>query len=239
MEENKNSKQPIPIKKSAWKTFLGKKWAFPAIYIGAAAIILAFVMWFQGNTSNFTMDPTALNPITTEGEKTQASTKDPQGEDAVLVAKNMHPLQWPVANGVKYELGMSFYDDQVSKDEQQATLVKYEDSFVPHTGIDVKSTDGKPFEVASALAGKVSKVGNDPLVGNFVVIEHADKMKTVYQSLEKFTVKIGDEVKQGQVIGTAGKNDFEKDAGIHLHFEVQMDGKSVNPKQYLRTAESQ
>jgi len=240
MEENKNSKQPIPIRKSTWKSFLGKKWAFPAIYIGTAAIILAFVMWYQGNATNYSIDSEQFKePITsTMQEDSQDAAKEQTDEEAVPVANNIQPLQWPVAQGVKYELGMGFFDDQAPQDKQQAALVKFDDSYVPHTGIDVKSTDGKTFDVAAALAGKVVKTGADPIVGNYVEIEHADKMKTVYQSLEKVNVKIGDEVTQGQVIGTAGRNVFEKDAGIHLHFEVQVDGKAVNPETYLTQAES-
>lgn len=90
----------------------------------------------------------------------------------------------------------------------------------------------------AALAGKVVKVENDPLVGKTVEVEHADKMVTVYQSLENTTVKPGDEVTQGQVIGSAGRNEFEKDFGVHLHFEVRVDDKPVNPQQYLIQAEA-
>ncbi|MFY0544206.1 peptidoglycan DD-metalloendopeptidase family protein [Brevibacillus sp. H7] len=241
MEDQKNQNQPIPFKKSSsWKNFLGKKWAFPAIYIGTAAIILAFVMWYQGSMTDSVIDKSNLTngvSVTTPQEGTSNPASDLESEDAVPV-NTTQPLAWPVAKGVTYELGMSFFDDQQSKEEQEAALVKFEDRFIPHTGIDLVSTDGKGFDVAAALAGKVVKVENDPLVGNQVEIEHADKMVTVYQSLEKVLVKPGDEVTQGQVLGTAGRNVFEKDAGVHLHFEVRVDGNSVNPEQYLLQSEA-
>ncbi|MGE5701077.1 MAG: peptidoglycan DD-metalloendopeptidase family protein [Clostridia bacterium] len=232
MEDQKNPNQPIPMKKSkSWKNILGKKWAFPAIYIGLAAIILAFVMWYQGNVFNSVLNTTtteiAQNPGTAE-----PATEVPQ-DDAVPVGNTTEPLAWPVSTGVTYEKGMGFFDDQAAKEEQEKALVKYNNSFIPHTGIDLVSTDKKSFDVAAALDGKVKTVENEPLVGNQIVIEHNGNMVTVYQSLDKVLVKPGDEVKKGQVIGAAGRSTFEKDAGVHLHFEVLVDGKSANPEQYL------
>lgn len=242
MEDQKNSNQPIPFKKtSAWKTFLGKKWAFPAIYIGTAAIILAFVMWYQSSLTDSVLEKTNLTDgvtVTQPAAGTPASETNP--EQAVPVGAEAKPveLSWPVAKGVAYETGMSFFDDSLSKEEQQKALVKYDDKFNPHTGIDLVSTNGKSFDVAAALEGKVVTVENDPLVGMLVEIEHADKMVTVYQSLEKVLVKPGDEVAKGQMIGTAGRNVYEKDAGVHLHFEVRVDGNSVNPEEYLSQTEA-
>jgi len=233
MEDQKNQNQPIPFKKtSSWKKVLGKKWAFPAIYIGTAAIILAFVMWYQGSVMNTVSHLTDVKDdvaVTTP----ETPAVEPQGEEAVPVAGSVQPLAWPVGKGVQYDLGMSFYDEQAPKDNQQKALVKYSNSFFPHTGIDLKSTDGKSFDVVAALAGKVIKVENDPLVGKLVEVEHADKLVTVYQSLENAVVSPGDQVTQGQVIGSAGRNEYEKDAGVHLHFEVRVDNKPVNPEQYL------
>ncbi len=240
MEDQKNQNQPIPFKKaSSWKKVLGKKWAFPAIYIGTAAIILAFVMWYQGNV----MDTVSKMTNGTDGvavtTPTAPETTTPQNEEAVPATSGVQPLAWPVGKGVQYNVGMNYYDEKASKENQQKALVSFDNTFYPHTGIDLVSTDGKGFDVIAALAGKVVKVVNDPLVGNEIEIEHAGKMITVYQSMESVIVKPGDEVTQGQVIGSAGRNTLEKDAGAHLHFEVRIDNKPVNPEQYLIQADTE
>lgn len=239
MEDQKNPNQPIPLKKSkTWKNFLGKKWAFPAIYIGLAAIILAFVMWYQGNVFNAVSDEISKQATKVAQTQPEATpTVEVSNDDAVPVSKTTESLAWPVSSGVTYEKGMDFFNDAAAKEEQAKALVKYNNSYIPHNGIDIVSTDKKGFDVAAALDGKVKKVENDPLVGSLVEIEHSGNMATVYQSMEKVLVKPGDEVKQGQVLGVAGRNPFEKDAGIHLHFEVRVDGKSVNPEQYLTHTE--
>ncbi len=240
MEDQKNQNQPIPFKKSSsWKKVLGKKWAFPAIYIGTAAIILAFVMWYQGSVMDTVSKLTSVNNENTAVTTPANPETTPQENPSVPVASSPQPLAWPVGKGVTYDLGMSFYDEQASKENQQKALVKYNNSFFPHTGINLKATDGKSFDVIAALAGKVVKVEVDPLVGKVVEVEHADKMVTVYQSLDNVTVKPGDEVTQGQVLGSAGRNEYEKDAGIHLHFEVRVDNKAVNPEQYLVSPETE
>lgn len=240
MEDQKNPKEPIPFKKtSSWKKMMGKKWAFPAIYIGAAAIILAFVMWYQGNVISTVSElNNPDNVVATPGDGVTVSENQP-GDESVPVAGNTQPMTWPVGADVQHEQSMGFYDEQAPQEEQQNALVQYNQSFFPHTGIDLKAADGNSFDVVAVLDGKVAKVENDPLVGRVVEIEHADGVVSVYQSLESSTVKPGDEVTQGQVIGSAGRNEYEKDAGVHLHFEVLVDGKPVNPEQYLTKSEAE
>jgi stage II sporulation protein Q len=239
MEEQKNPKQPIPFKKgSAWKSFLGKKWAFPAIYVGSAAIILALVMWYQNSAISPTVDKEdILQGVTQTGDAQDAAADAEQ--DAMPVNRPAQPMAWPVGEEVAYQIGKDFFDDNASKEEQQEALVQFDGAFHPHKGIDIIPTNGQPFDVTAALDGKVVRVENDPLVGRLVEIEHPDNLVTVYQSLESVSVKPGDEVKQGQVIGKAGRNDFEKDAGPHLHFEVRADGKAVDPEQYLNQTDTQ
>ena len=58
-------------------------------------------------------------------------------------------------------------------------------------------------------------------------------LKSVYKSLGSASVNVGDTVKTGDVIGTMGTSTSEKGEGAHLHFEVKLDNKLVNPNKYL------
>src|SRR5699024_4471263 len=69
--------------------------------------------------------------------------------------------------------------------------------------------------------------------GNVVVLSHSDDIKTYYASLHDVAVAEGDELAQGDLIGTAGKNLFGKDNGNHVHFELRKTGEEVNPEQYF------
>src|SRR5699024_9664719 len=66
-----------------------------------------------------------------------------------------------------------------------------------------------------------------------VVVSHENDVMTYYASLNEVEVKADSEVKQGDAIGTAGKNLFGKDNGTHVHFELRKDGKEVDPESFF------
>ena len=70
-------------------------------------------------------------------------------------------------------------------------------------------------------------------IGNVVTLTHGDSITTHYASLKEVVVEAGDKVKQGDKIGTAGKNIFNESGGIHVHFELHKDGIEVNPENFF------
>jgi stage II sporulation protein Q len=100
-------------------------------------------------------------------------------------------------------------------------------------GVDLASADNKAFDVVAAMSGKVTLVEIHPTNGNVVEITHPNGLRTIYQSLGDVQVNNGDEVKQGTIIAKAGRNELEKDEGVHLHFEVRDNEKPVNPNLFL------
>ncbi|MEW9031580.1 MAG: M23 family metallopeptidase [Planifilum fimeticola] len=126
----------------------------------------------------------------------------------------------PVAENAQAKAKMGFYNDAGSDQSKETSLVKYENTYWPHSGV-------------AALDGKVIRVEENPMVGHLVEIQHDNGLVTVYQSLSDVKVKEGQTVSQGDLIARAGENSFEKDAGVHLHFEVRKDGQPLNPEQYL------
>lgn len=102
-----------------------------------------------------------------------------------------------------------------------------------HDGVDIAASAGT--HVQAACAGTVKAVENDPLLGAAVTVEHDDGYRTVYANLEaRPTVKAGDTVTAGQVVGAVGSTSIVENAeGPHLHFSVTKDGKPVNPETFL------
>lgn len=69
--------------------------------------------------------------------------------------------------------------------------------------------------------------------GNHVIIDHGNGLQTLYGHMEYLEVKVGDHVTQGQVIGKMGRTGNVRGAtGIHLHFEVRLNGKKMTPSNY-------
>ncbi len=95
----------------------------------------------------------------------------------------------------------------------------------PHNGIDYAAPRGTP--VYAAGNGKVVRAGYTGPNGNFVVIQHGTKYTTKYLHLHKRLVKVGQTLKQGDVIGTVGSTGYA--TGPHLHYEFLVDGVHRNP----------
>ena len=112
-------------------------------------------------------------------------------------------------------------------------------SYAGHTGVDVNiGVTGK--DVVTVKAGtvvistaKINSEGNYFSYGEYVVISHGDGTMTLYGHMlaNSRKVKVGDKVSQGQTIGTVGSTG--NSSGTHLHFEVRINGKPVNPLPYL------
>lgn len=106
--------------------------------------------------------------------------------------------------------------------------------WITHTAIDIKAD--KTSVIKSAADGVVKSIVNDPRYGLTVVIEHDEGYETVYSNLltAEFVVE-GEEVTQGQTIGTVGNTaSFESEMECHLHFELLKDGEYLDPTIYLK-----
>ena len=105
--------------------------------------------------------------------------------------------------------------------------------WITHTAIDIKVD--KTSVIKSAADGVIKSIINDPRYGLTVVISHDEGYETVYSNLltAEFVV-VGEEVVQGQTIGTAGNTAaFESNMECHLHFELLKDGEYLNPTIYF------
>ncbi|GGJ74506.1 stage II sporulation protein Q [Anoxybacillus voinovskiensis] len=219
-EEEK--KQPS-LRKPSLKRALRKRWVFPAIYLTSAAVILAGVLWFQHSKDVQPKD---------EYQYGQEGTPSKQ-DDSIPVNETVEHIAMPVLDPNAVEIKTPFYDYAASKEEQEAALVFYNNTYHPNRGIDLVMKDNRPFDVTASLSGTVTKAEKDPILGYVVEIDHNNGVLTVYQSLASIDVKAGDAVKQGQIIGKAGQSAFNKEAGTHVHFEIRQNDKPVNPLDYV------
>ena len=128
-------------------------------------------------------------------------------------------------------IGKNFYDYKGNAKDQEKSIIYHNDTYMQNSGIDF--TNKNTFDVVSVLDGTVTDVKEDETLGKIVEIKHDNEYISIYQSLSETTVKKGDTVTQGQVIGKSGTNELDKDMGNHLHFEFYVNGQVVNPSLYL------
>ena len=97
-------------------------------------------------------------------------------------------------------------------------------------GVDIEPGEGR--DVAAVFAGHVVYTGWFKGYGNLIILDHENEYYTLYAHVADILVKEGDDVKQGQRIGTVG--DTGSLEGTRLYFEVRFEGKPQNPEQWLR-----
>ena len=127
------------------------------------------------------------------------------------------PLRWPIHGPVKSEYGL-----RQSPWTGKAEL---------HGGLDIGASPGTP--VASPAGGTVVAANQSPDYGRYVMLDHGNGVRSLYGHLQKIDVKVGAWVETGDVIGHSGASG--RATGPHLHYELRVDGKAVDPRRFLLT----
>jgi murein DD-endopeptidase MepM/ murein hydrolase activator NlpD len=100
-----------------------------------------------------------------------------------------------------------------------------------HAGVDIPGAYGTPiYATADAVVGRTGWIGG---YGNLVELEHGKGIETRYGHLSSILVGPGKRVKRGELIGLMGSTG--RSTGNHLHYEVRIDGRAVNPMPFLQT----
>lgn len=196
-----------------------REWVIPtlAIFVVAGTLFLYYIIGSILNDDLVPEDTLFVN-ILQENEETIEVQKE-------VIVKAIKPFTEESVSISKY-----FYNKEDEETKQQQSLIKYENIYMPNTGI-LYSSDSE-FNVIAILDGKVTIVKEDEILGNIIEIEHSNNIVTIYQSVKNVTVKIGDKVKQGDVLALSGPNKLENEKDNCLHFEVYQEGNLINPESF-------
>lgn len=124
----------------------------------------------------------------------------------------------------------NYYDYKADSEKQQKSIIFYENTYIQNSGICYGGKDN--FDVVAIASGKVTDIKEDELLGKIIEVTHTNNVVSIYQSLSDISVKKDEEVTAGQLLGKSGTSNIEKDLGSHLHFELIVDGKNVNPEEF-------
>lgn len=159
-----------------------------------------------------------------------------QGEDKKdnnVNSDNKNPEESKIIRPYKSDsvtIGRYFYDFEAEAKNQESSIIFYENTYMQNSGVDYISE--KTFDVVSVLDGKVVSVETDEVLGNIIKIEHDKELVSVYQGVDKVTLKKGDTVNQGQVVGTSGTSAINSNYTTSLHFEVYYKGSLMDPENF-------
>jgi murein DD-endopeptidase MepM/ murein hydrolase activator NlpD len=128
------------------------------------------------------------------------------------------PLRMPVSGSIASTFGWQY----------SGTL----NEWYYNPGITVAARQGQP--VTAAWSGVVSNVSHEPITGLTLTVRDGDGFETVYAHLGKVSVKVGQSIRQGDVIGTVGSASlYSRTRGAHIDFQIYHGATATNPMNYL------
>lgn len=98
-----------------------------------------------------------------------------------------------------------------------------------HRGVDIAAHEGVP--VRAPARGDVVFTGGRGDYGLTVIVEHGAGVRTLYGHLSRVSVRQGERIERGQIVGRSGRTG--RSTGVHLHYEVQVSGRPVDPRPFL------
>ena len=207
--------------------------------IGVSIVLIAVLFfggigltkkWWQPDTSSSTNTSTNTNPSTTEpsDDSSIISTSNPVANELDEVITYPYPSN---ATIVTY-----YFDVDDDLETQGKSIVFYEGKYYSSKGIDV-TLDNTDFLVSASCSGVVKSKINDPVYGLTVLVEGPNNTLFSYSSLSSSSLKEGDKVKKGDLIGYAGECAYGSSLkSKHLHFEVCYKQAQINPLEVFNKA---
>lgn len=188
----------------------------------ATMITVAVVV---GDNGEETFKPTESGDINS-GDIDDNNSDDDKDDDDDANTGNERPEEFVMADPVaEYTLGQIYSDTELVFNPTQG-------HWATHEGVDFMAAAGT--DVISVFDGTVKSVTTDSFYGTTVTIEHMSGFESVYKLLDDVTLKEGDSVEKGQVIGKiSGDALAEVASGAHLHLELYKDGERINPMDYM------
>lgn len=198
-----------------------KAFVLPLLYVTLTTSIFAIVI-ILGSSSDF-------------GEKEykysttvlRDNVEPVMGEDITNETDITSPVDTSLAN-----ISIRYYDVKGTEADQQQSLIYYENTYLPNTGI-LYSSDNE-FIVKTVFEGKVKEVNENEFFGKVLVVEHTNNLKTYYYGLNDIEVSLGDEITSGTVLGTAKNNEIMNNKKTFL-LEVYYNNELMNPEKIIGT----
>lgn len=195
--------------------------------IGAIITVAAVV---NSNDDNVVDPPTVVTPGDDDDDADDDTPTNPDdgddGDDDDGLDDNK-PQKTFTLDGIlsEYTVDIGFSNTELVFDPTQK-------HWATHEGVDLIAEAGE--QVKCSFDGTVKSVTTDSFDGTTVVITHDGGFETTYKLLDGVTLKAGDSVAEGDVLGTVSSSALSEIAqGTHIHLELTKDGEKIDPTAYM------
>lgn len=210
---------------------------FYLVLVGCVAVVFAAGIVILTRQNDEPDEPVIayMTPAGSETEPTAPVNGGNGDSDDVFHAVTPDPGSSPTPSSVAPSSMVKPLEGtiQVEYSGKKLTYNKTTKEWRTHSGVDIEGTDGAV--VKAAAEGTVSAIKDDPRYGQTVIVDHGGGVSTVYCGFGTVQVREGAAVKAGDTLGALGGEIFcEREQGIHLHFEVLVNGSSADPTGYWK-----
>lgn len=223
------------------KKLLEKDGFYVALFVCICLVAIGGVWFTKNNVDELTSNDLFVNKINESSKREEDEVhlieKETEQDDSIPTStQSKENLEKAKEKQVNESSKLSFLGTEVIREysEKEPSYSKTLDLWEVHRGIDVSADEG--YEVKSLLDGKVVDVFKDDKHGISVKVESTDNAVVIYSNLdEKTNVKKGQEVTEGQVLGTVGNTtSVESEDGIHVHVEAFNGEESIDPMTLIK-----
>lgn len=217
----------VKFSESKFGKAISGKGFYIALCLSLIAVGVAGVIAYNQTVEKISEPPVITSPIVPSEIEGETSDIDvAKNEEDIPKENEQSTSASPIVMPVEGEVINPFSNGELVK--STTTNV-----WATHNGVDISAEIGTP--VKCMTNGTVTDVGNDPLWGNYVTIDHGNGTQSKYCNLNStLTVKTGDEVSAGTVVGAVSDSaKIELADPSHLHFEVIKNGDYIDPITFI------
>lgn len=222
------------------KKLLEKDGFYLALFVCICLVAIGGVWFTKNNVDELTSNDLFVNKTNENSNKedeVHLIEKETEKDDSIPTSteskENLEKAKEKQENEISK---LSFLGNEIIREysDKEPSYSKTLDLWEVHKGLDISANEG--YEVKSLLDGKVVNVFKDDKHGISVRVESSNNVVVVYSNLdEKTNVKKGQEVTEGQVLGTVGNTtSVESEDGAHVHVEAFKGEESIDPMTLIK-----
>lgn len=223
------------------KKLLEKDGFYLALFVCICLVAIGGVWFTKNNVDELTSNDLFVNKTNDnskiEEDEVHLIEKETEKEDSIPTStESKENLQKAKEKQENKSSKLSFLGNEVVREysEKEPSYSKTLDLWEIHKGLDISAEKG--YEIKSLLNGKVVNVFKDDKHGMSVRVQSDNNVVVVYSNLdEKISVEKGQEVKEGQILGTVGNTtSVESEDGTHVHIEAFKGEESIDPMTFIK-----
>ena len=223
------------------KKLLEKDGFYLALFVCICLVAIGGVWFTKNNVDELTSNDLFVNKTNDnskiEEDEVHLIEKETEKEDSIPTSTESNEnLQKAKEKQENKSSKLSFLGNEVVREysEKEPSYSKTLDLWEIHKGLDISAE--KCYEIKSLLNGKVVNVFKDDKHGMSVRVQSDNNVVVVYSNLdEKISVEKGQEVTEGQILGTVGNTtSVESEDGTHVHIEAFKGEESIDPMTFIK-----